>query len=273
MRFNLVILAITWLAFFYQSVLAFDDDEKYKVYKFEYREADDCLCSMNPDICGGRYLVDMQNRMLFVWHPPNEINHEEIKVRYKIHKNGRVSDIKLINKVKSPLALSCLKAVQDAAPFSMLPADAPEEVEMQFTFPIKKEFAKLRRFNSDEPVTAPQAVPYTSRFRPMKTYFEMSIAPYLMNLNEKIRRTYNQRNLGSYSTVVEFEYTMNADGKIYNFGPRKGQTLSEQELFEIVKKSSPIDLPPGLPGEIRIKFRFDPKVKEPYISEAQIIQL
>ncbi len=267
-----MILAVFLLVIFSTSAFAVEDPDKYKLYKFTYREADDCSCSVGPDICGGgNYLWRLQRRIQFAWHPPTEPNTEKVVVRFRIHKNGRVSNIKLVSDNKSPLSPYALKAIQDAAPFSMLPKDAPENVDMQFTFPTEHIVGRLRNLDHPEQSVEEKTVPYTSQFRPHFNYFQIKLAPYLMSLQETIRHKWKLSE-GNKSKVV-IGFTMNAEGKLYDYVLlTQAQDRSTQVMFDIIKESNPIDLPPGLPGEIRIKFTFDPTIREPYISEAQLIK-
>lgn len=258
---------------FSQSTLAFEDIEKYKLYKFTYTDADDCSCFVQPNICaGGFYLRNVERRINYIWNPPAQTTDETAEVQFKIRKNGSVSDIKLISKSDSPYSKSVIKAVEEAAPFHHLPDGAPSDVDIKMVFPTKVQVLKrLYNFDSKKPAEY-EFVPYTSVKKPDMNYLDFVLAPHLMNLQDTILRNYNLRNIGSYGKVFSFEFTMKPDGVLCNFVPDQVQTLSERELLEIVKNSSPVDLAPGLPGELRIKFSFDPKVREPHISEARLIQ-
>ncbi len=209
-------------------------------------------------------MASLQRRVFYAWHPPDTTTDKEAVVTFRIHRNGKLSDLKLVSKSNSPFAQSALQAIQDAAPFYPLPPGAPEDVEIQFTFPI--EFKIMTGFKPSEY----KIVPYSKRQIANFDYLRFRLAPYLDNLQSSVRKKWNQ-SYGNRSKVV-IDFTMNAEGMLYNFAPTQSDELSTREMLDLIKQSSPIDLPPGLPGEVRIKFAFDPTIRHPYILEAQLIK-
>lgn len=259
------------LVIFSTSAFAVEDSDKYKLYKFTYKEKDDCGCFIEPDICGGGfYLRSVENRILYAWNPPSKTDDKTARVQFRIHKNGRVSDIKLISKSDSPYAQSALHAVRDAAPFYSLPDGAPQNVDIKFSFPTEqKTLTRLKGFDPPE-LPKYKLVPYTLRKRPQLNYLESALGPYLMNLDDIIWRKWKQSDKNGPKLTVGF--TMNSEGKLFDFTAAHDENPATKVIYDTIKQSSPVDLPPGLPGELKVKFTFDPTLRKPYLSEAQLIK-
>lgn len=86
-----------------------------------------------PDF--GPYMADLQRRIKRAWIPPRGARSRRVKVVFRIHTHGDLSDLKIV--MSSGEALqdqAALKAVETAAPFSRLPARSPETVDIEFTF-------------------------------------------------------------------------------------------------------------------------------------------
>lgn len=248
-----LIFALFLLVIFSTSAFAVEDPDKYRLYQFTYIEKDDCSCSVEPDICGGRYLAALNRRIVDAWNPPSEAKQTKQIVVFTIHKNGRLSDLKLISHNENPYSQSALLAIRDSAPFFPLPKGAPESVVIQYTFS-----SELQKHKSERRI---------SEF----DFVEKKLGPYLTILLDTVREKWYQSE-GNKSKVI-IGFTMNPEGKLYNYVVlTQAKDRSTQVMFDIIKELNPIDLPPGLPGEIRIKFTFDPTIREPYISEAQLIQ-
>ena len=87
------------------------------------------------DIDFGPYMADLQRRIKRAWFPPKGNESKRVMVVFKVHRNGTMSNLRLAR--SSGLAIAdqaALKAVTNAAPFRPLPAGAPEDVDIQFTF-------------------------------------------------------------------------------------------------------------------------------------------
>lgn len=87
------------------------------------------------DVDFGPYMADLQRRIKRAWFPPKGNESKRVKVVFKVHRNGTMSHLRLMG--SSGLAIAdqaALKAVQNAAPFRPLPAGAPNDVDIQFTF-------------------------------------------------------------------------------------------------------------------------------------------
>jgi TonB family protein len=83
----------------------------------------------------GPYMADLQRRIKRAWFPPEGHQSDRVVVAFKIHKLGTISDLKLTH--SSGVAASdqaALVAIQHASPVRSLPADAPDNVDIQFTF-------------------------------------------------------------------------------------------------------------------------------------------
>jgi protein TonB len=80
-------------------------------------------------------MAELQRRIKKAWFPPKGQESMRVMVIFKVSKNGELSALRLQKSSGSSLAdQAALKAVQDAAPFRPLPAGAPEDVDIQFTF-------------------------------------------------------------------------------------------------------------------------------------------
>ncbi len=81
------------------------------------------------------YMTEMQRRIKQAWFPPKLNEYMRTIVVFKVHKNGEVTDLKLVTSSKNKIADDiALKAVDRASPFKPLPLGAPGDVDIQFTF-------------------------------------------------------------------------------------------------------------------------------------------
>ena len=108
---------------------------------------------VKPEIDYGPYMVELQRRIKRAWHPTPDVdwgNEGSPTVVFKVHKDGSVSDLNLANsRGKVEASKSLMNAVRDAAPFSPLPTNAPESVDIQFTMnccPVFSGSGSFRRF-------------------------------------------------------------------------------------------------------------------------------
>lgn len=253
MRLVSTLAAIIMLAF-PTSLSASEETEKYEPIRFTYGEADCCSCFVHPGICGGGiYMRTVQTRIYLEWLPPVKIDTEKIQIQFRIHRNGRVSDIKAVNGKNSILVESARKAVKDAAPFYPLPEGAPDFVDILFTFPSEQEHISFISRNNSY----------------YNTFFKKRLAPYLMNLQIAIRKKWEDLLGVAPKTVVSFQ--MDKEGKFSNIA-QESPSQPMNQVLRAIQDSSPIDLPPGLPGKIKVKFTFDPAIREPYLSEVQLLK-
>lgn len=87
----------------------------------------------DPDFT--EYMAELQRAIKRHWFPPKCPTSKRVQVIFKVHRNGTMSNLKLL--VSSGAAFAdqaALKAVQLAAPFRHLPSGSPEDVDIQFTF-------------------------------------------------------------------------------------------------------------------------------------------
>lgn len=87
----------------------------------------------DPDF--SEYMADLQRRIKRAWFPVKEHETRKVKVMFKVHTNGELSNLRISQ--SSGFALSdqaALQAVNTAAPFKHLPQNAPENVDIEFTF-------------------------------------------------------------------------------------------------------------------------------------------
>ncbi|MBX9669319.1 MAG: TonB C-terminal domain-containing protein [Candidatus Obscuribacterales bacterium] len=83
----------------------------------------------------GPYMDDLQRRIKRSWFPPKSNQSKHIQVVFKVKTDGTISGVRLQKSSKSGSAnAAALKAVNNASPVRPLPAGAPSEVNVQFTF-------------------------------------------------------------------------------------------------------------------------------------------
>lgn len=87
------------------------------------------------DVDFTRYMADLQRRIKKQWFPPKDMQSRRVKVMFKIHSSGSLSNLRLVEGTGYPLAdQAALTAVQNASPFMSLPNGAPDNVDIEFTF-------------------------------------------------------------------------------------------------------------------------------------------
>ncbi len=87
----------------------------------------------DPDF--SKYMLELQRRIKRAWFPPSHTEKNRVKVLFKIHANGEMSNLRITE--SSGLAIAdqaALAAVRNAAPFAHLPENSPENVDIEFTF-------------------------------------------------------------------------------------------------------------------------------------------
>lgn len=87
------------------------------------------------DVDFGPYMADLQRRIKRQWFPPKGNESKRVKVVFKVHRDGQMSNLRML--VSSGLTIAdqaALKAVENAAPFRNLPDGAPDDVDIEFTF-------------------------------------------------------------------------------------------------------------------------------------------
>jgi len=91
--------------------------------------------SAQADVDFGPYMSDLQRRIKRAWFPPKGNESKRVVVVFKIHRGGELSNLRLDHSSGVASAdQAALKAVENAAPFRQLPAGAPDDVDIQFTF-------------------------------------------------------------------------------------------------------------------------------------------
>ena len=87
------------------------------------------------DVDFGPYMAELQRRIKRVWFPPRIARSKRVQVIFKVHRNGEMSNLRLANSSGLTAAdEAALKAIESAAPFHPLPAGAPADVDIEFTF-------------------------------------------------------------------------------------------------------------------------------------------
>lgn len=83
----------------------------------------------------GPYMADLQRRIKRQWYPPKDLESRTVKVMFKVHRDGQMSNLRLLKSSGIGIAdQAAMKAVEAAAPFRSLPAGAGDDVDIEFTF-------------------------------------------------------------------------------------------------------------------------------------------
>lgn len=83
----------------------------------------------------GPYMAELQRRIKRAWFPPRIARSKRVQVIFKVHRNGEMTNLRLANSSGLTAAdEAALKAIEAAAPFHPLPAGAPADVDIEFTF-------------------------------------------------------------------------------------------------------------------------------------------
>jgi len=87
------------------------------------------------DVDFGPYMADLQRRIKRAWFPPKGNESKRVKVVFKVHKDGQMTNLRILISAGLQIAdAAALKAVENAAPFRPLPDGAPNDVDIEFTF-------------------------------------------------------------------------------------------------------------------------------------------
>ncbi|MDP3508302.1 MAG: TonB family protein [Candidatus Melainabacteria bacterium] len=82
-----------------------------------------------------KYMAELQRRIKRAWFPPRDARSKRVKVIFKVHRNGEMTNLRLANSSGLTAAdEAALKAIETAAPFHPLPPGAPFDVDIEFTF-------------------------------------------------------------------------------------------------------------------------------------------
>lgn len=95
---------------------------------------DDAI-KVRKDVDFGPYMAELQRRIKRAWFPPRIARSKRVQVIFKVHRNGEMTNLRLANSSGLTAAdEAALKAIEAAAPFHPLPAGAPADVDIEFTF-------------------------------------------------------------------------------------------------------------------------------------------
>jgi TonB family protein len=91
--------------------------------------------SKDSNVDFGPYVADVQKRIKRFWFPPRGNESKKVVVTFQIFANGTTKNLRLLRSSGLDTADSAaLKAVEMASPLLALPAGAPNDVDMEFTF-------------------------------------------------------------------------------------------------------------------------------------------
>lgn len=83
----------------------------------------------------GSYMQSVQSKIKKHWHPSKEASSKHTKVIFKVNRNGKMQNLKVIASSGSTACdKAALQAVLAAAPFAPLPAGTHQSVDIEFTF-------------------------------------------------------------------------------------------------------------------------------------------
>lgn len=86
------------------------------------------------------YLVKLQHKIKKAWVIPEKTPKKAAKVRFTINTNGALVSAKVSQSCGSAKCdTAALKAIENAAPFDELPKNAPNTVDIEYTFDYLKE--------------------------------------------------------------------------------------------------------------------------------------
>lgn len=81
------------------------------------------------------YMAQVQQHIKEHWHPSSFNKSKHTVVQFKIHRNGSISQLRISSSSGIPeMDQAALNAINQAAPFPPLPAGAPSDVDIEFTF-------------------------------------------------------------------------------------------------------------------------------------------
>ncbi|MBS2002056.1 MAG: TonB C-terminal domain-containing protein [Cyanobacteria bacterium SZAS LIN-5] len=88
------------------------------------------------DVDFGPYMANLQRNIKRSWFPPQRQESRRVVVRFNIDRGGELSNLKVLKSCGVAVAdQAAINAVENAAPnFKPLPAGAPPEVTIEFTF-------------------------------------------------------------------------------------------------------------------------------------------
>ncbi len=87
------------------------------------------------DVDFGPYMASLQKQIKEHWLPPTEDRSKRVSVIFKIHQDGKVSNLTIQRSSGVQKAdQAALKAVETSTPLAKLPAGSPENVDIEFTF-------------------------------------------------------------------------------------------------------------------------------------------
>jgi TonB family protein len=99
------------------------------------------------DVDFGPYLADLNRRIKRVWIQPESDEFRSVVVQFKIHRDGKVSNLRLDHSSGvANIDRAALKAVENAG-LRPLPEGAPEDVEQQYTFSCHPSGGNVRSIN------------------------------------------------------------------------------------------------------------------------------
>ncbi|MCA9802756.1 MAG: TonB family protein [Cyanobacteria bacterium HKST-UBA02] len=168
-------------------------------------------------------------------------------VRFRLHRNGDMSDLRLVKSSGNPaLDRASLKAVKNASRFHALPAVAQAPVDIEFKFSASSARSRRSSYGANEPV----------------------LAPYLEALQRRLRESNPWSEQGSQKTVIQLSMLRNGVLEDVFFVSKSESATFDDRILESVKHASPVELPSGLKNSIFVQVVFENQRHAIYLKRA-----
>lgn len=115
------------------KVAGYKDGSELRVRFDPFVESVDIYEAEDTDF--GPYMANMQRRVKKNWYPPKNKESKHTKVLWKVLSDGTVTKVRVKDSSGDPsVDAAALKAVRTVGKLRPLPAGAPDDVDIEFTF-------------------------------------------------------------------------------------------------------------------------------------------
>ncbi len=240
------------------------------------------------DVDFGPYMQKIQRRIKRAWFPPRENTSSRIRVTFNVHKDGHVTDLRIMDKGPSAeMSAAAMTAVSNASPFDELPNGARPSVNIEFTFDYNvfnslsntwltnPEVKSLNVIADKYSDTWPEIV--NTQHAPIKTETSegnASLSNYLDIASAKIKKNWYVPGT-SGATPERVTFTINKNGTTDNLwlGLVTGDNPADLAVLSAVERSAPlITLPEQAGQQLKAQLRIIPGKSE-YPAKDAIFEL
>lgn len=190
-------------------------------------------------------MSSLDRRIRQHWTVPSGSTDQTAIVSFRIHRNGSISQLKLVKSASKEFNQSVLSAVRNAEPLYPLPDSAAPIVDIAYTFS-----AKASNFNGSD-----------------KANCDLFIAPYLYALQKKLRQSRIWRGQGTDVVVAKIRMLKNGDLESLQIAVPSKNTKFNRAVIQALGKASPVSLPKGLPAPMFVHIVFDRKLDDVYLQK------